>query len=78
VPDEDSDQCPWCDKKHVRHLMPIKEARQQLVRISPTTFYAMVKQGELSLVKIGSRSFIHAEELDDFLRRKRYDPSGQT
>ena len=36
------------------------------------------QQGELSLVKIGRRSFVHAEELDDFLRRKRYDPSGRT
>jgi hypothetical protein len=33
--------------------MPVKEARQQLGGISPTTFYALVKEGELSLVKIG-------------------------
>ena len=46
-----------------------KEAREQLGGISPTTFYALVKEGELSLVKIGRRSFVQAEELDDFLRR---------
>jgi excisionase family DNA binding protein len=77
VPEEDFDRCPWCHKKHMRHLMPVKEAGQQLGGISPTTFYALVKEGELSLVKIGRRSFVHAEELDDFLRRKRYDASGR-
>ena len=58
--------------------MPVKDARQQLGGISPTTFYALVKQGELSLVKIGPRSFVQAEELDDFVRRKGYDPSART
>jgi hypothetical protein len=57
--------------------MPVKEARQQLGGISPTTFYALVKEGELSLVKIGGRSFVHAEELGDLLRRTRYDASGR-
>lgn len=78
VRDGDFDRCPWCNTKHMRHLMPVKEAREQLGGISPTTFYALVKEGELSLVKIGRRSFVHAEELDDFLRRKRYDTSGRT
>ena len=71
VPKEDFELCPWCDKNHMRHLMPVKEARQHLGGISPTTFYALVKEGELSLVKIGRRSFVHAEDLDDFLRRNR-------
>jgi excisionase family DNA binding protein len=60
-----------------RRLISVAEARAWLGGISPTTFYALVKQGELSLFKIGSRSFVHAEELDDFLRRKRYDASGR-
>ena len=51
-------------------LRDLKEARQQLGGISPTTFYALVKDGELSLVKISRRSFVHAEHLGDFLRRK--------
>jgi excisionase family DNA binding protein len=59
----------------MRHLMPVKEARYQLGGISPSTFYGLVNKGELSLVKIGSRSFVQAEELDDFLRRKRSDAS---
>ncbi|MGY4650530.1 helix-turn-helix domain-containing protein [Mycobacterium sp. URHB0021] len=78
IPQEDFLLCPWCDKKHNRHLVPVKEARHQLGGISPTTFYALVKDGELSLVKIGRRSFVQAEDLDDFVRRKRYDPSGRT
>lgn len=73
VPEEEFDRCPWLHKQHMRHLMPVKEARHQLGGISPTTFYALVKEGDLSLVKIGSRSFVHAEDLDNFLRRKRGD-----
>src|ERR1700730_6496762 len=64
IPQEDFLLCPWCNKKHMRHLMPVKEARHQLGGISPTTFYALVKDGELSLVKIGRRSFVQAEDLD--------------
>ena len=78
MPDEEFDVCQWCNKRHMRHLMPVKEARYQFGSISPSTFYALVKQGELSLVKIGSRPFVQAEELDEFLRRKRYDASGRT
>jgi excisionase family DNA binding protein len=74
--EEDFDRFLWCNKRNMRHLMSVKEARQQLGGISPTTFYALVKEGELSLVKIGRRSIVHAEDLDDFLGRKRYDPSG--
>ena len=51
-------------------LCPVTEARQQLGGISRTTFYALVKDGELPLVKIGSRSFVQAEALDDFVGRK--------
>ena len=37
----------------MRHLTPVQEAACQLVGISPTTFYALIKEGGLSLVKIG-------------------------
>lgn len=74
VPEQDFDLCSRC-KRHARHLMPINEARQQLGGISPSTFYALVKEGELSLVKIGRRSFVQAEDLNDFIRRKRNDCS---
>lgn len=76
--DEEFDQRAWCNTEPMRRLMPVKEARQQLGGISHSTFYALVKRGELSLVKIGRRSFVHAEELDDFLGRKRSGPSGRT
>lgn len=55
----------------MRLLIPVTEARQQLGGISRSTFYGLVKEGELSLVKIGSRSFVQAEALDDFVKRKR-------
>jgi excisionase family DNA binding protein len=77
VPEDDLAFCSWCDKRHMRRLLPITEARHQLGGISPTTFYALVKEGELSLVKIGRRSFVHTEDLDDFLRRKRHVPGGE-
>ena len=60
-----------------RRLISVSEARAWLGGISPTTFYALVQKGELSLVKIGRRSFVQAEELDDFLSRKRYDSSAE-
>ncbi|HXC78679.1 MAG TPA: helix-turn-helix domain-containing protein [Candidatus Acidoferrum sp.] len=77
VSEDDLAFCSWCDKKHMRRLLPITEARHLLGGISPTTFYALVKEGELSLVKIGRRSFVHTEDLDDFLRRKRHVPGGE-
>ena len=67
---------PVVQQEHIRHLLPVKEARHQLGGISPTTFYALIKDGELSLVMIGRRSFVQAEDLDDFVRRKRDVPSG--
>jgi hypothetical protein len=27
VPEGDLASCPWCDKKHMRHLLPVTEAR---------------------------------------------------
>src|SRR5271155_2047390 len=67
---EDFELCPRCRTNHMRRLLTAKEARQQLGGISPTTFYAPVKAGELSLVKIGRRSFVQSEALADFVRRK--------
>jgi hypothetical protein len=59
-----------------RWLISVAEARQWLGGISPSTFYALVKGGELSLVKIGRRSFVQVEEVDNFIQRKRDDASG--
>jgi excisionase family DNA binding protein len=60
-----------------RRLISVAEARHQLGGIGHSTFYSLVKKGELPLVKIGSRSFVQSEELDDFVRRKRYDASAE-
>jgi hypothetical protein len=38
------------------HRTPVKQARQKLGGMSPSTFYGLVKEGELSLVKIALRS----------------------
>lgn len=59
-----------------RRLISVAEAREWLGGISPSTFYALVKAGELSLVKIGSRSFVQTKDLDHFIERKRCDASG--
>ncbi len=61
-----------------RRLISVVEAREWLGGISRTKLYALVKEGELSLVKIGSRSFVQVKELDDFVRRKHHDPSRNT
>jgi excisionase family DNA binding protein len=61
-----------------RRLISVAEAREWLGGISRTTLYALVKEGELSLVKIGRRSFVQVEELDDFVKRRRDDASGRT
>ena len=70
VPEEDSELSPSCRSKNMHYLIPATEARQQLGGISRSTFYALVKEGEVSLVKIGSRSFVQPEALDDFVKRK--------
>jgi excisionase family DNA binding protein len=76
VSDEDFDLCSCCRKRHTWHLLPVAEACQQLGGISRSTFYELVKEGGLSLVKIGRRSFIKADELDDFVSRDRHVPPG--
>src|ERR1700755_1638794 len=34
IPQDDFLLCPWCNTRHMRHLMPVKEARHQLGGIS--------------------------------------------
>jgi excisionase family DNA binding protein len=48
-------------------LIPVKEARERLGGISPTTFYKLVNDGEIRTVKIGSRTFVPASVIDDFI-----------
>ena len=44
IPQDDFLLCPWCNRKHMRHLLPVKEARHQLGGINS------------ALVGIGSNS----------------------
>ena len=60
---------PWRHKNQYRHRHTVKEARQQLGVSVPPRSTGSVKEGGLSVVKIGRRSFVHAEDLDDFLSR---------
>jgi excisionase family DNA binding protein len=53
-----------------QRLITIAEARQELGGISPTTFYQLVKDGELRVVKIGRRTFVAVSELDKYICRQ--------
>ena len=50
-----------------RLLYPLPEVRERLGGISHTTLYALIGRGDLSIVKIGSRSFIPADNLNRFV-----------
>ena len=52
-----------------RLLYPLPEVRERLGGISHTTLYALIGRGDLLVVKIGSRSFIPAESLTEFVDR---------
>ena len=53
-----------------RLLVPINDSCEKLGGISRPTLYGLVNTGELDLVKIGTRSFITAESLRDFVDRR--------
>jgi excisionase family DNA binding protein len=53
-----------------QRLITVAEARQELDGISPTTFYQLVKDGELRVVKIGRRTFVAVSELDKYISRQ--------
>ena len=44
-------------------IHPIPDAREILGGIGNSKFYEIVSEGQLKLVKIGSRSFVTADEL---------------
>ena len=49
-------------------LFSIQQTRERLGGISRSTLYNLLSRGELRLVKIGRRSFVTAESLQDFIR----------
>lgn len=52
-----------------RILYPLTEARQLLGGIGKSSFYKLVGNGQISVVKVGNRTFVHADELVAFVKR---------
>ncbi len=50
-----------------RDLYPIPEARFKLGGISNSKFYEIVKDGKISISKIGQRSFVAGTEIKRFI-----------
>lgn len=50
-------------------LCDMTETQERLGKIGRTMVYRLVNAGELQLVKIGTRSFITSESLDDYIGR---------
>lgn len=53
----------------LRRLMPLPEAMRLLGGIGRTKTYELVNDGEITKVKIGSRSFITTDSLEAYLGR---------
>lgn len=51
-----------------RRLYSIPEAQEQLGGIGRTTLYLLAKDGQLQLVKIGARTFVTHESLDQYVQ----------
>lgn len=64
------------DEGSRQRLVPILESCQLLGGVGRTTLYALVTAGQLTKVKIGSRSFITGESLRNFLDRLNESASG--
>lgn len=50
-------------------LVPVAEAREILGGIGVTKFYELVAAGDVQVVKIGRRSFVPSESLDQFIAK---------
>lgn len=50
-------------------LLDIGEARQALGGVSVPTIYRLIGRGELPIVKVASRTFVRASDLEDFVAR---------
>ena len=54
-----------------RRLITVAETRKELGGISRTTFYKLVEEHSLSMVKIGRRTFVATSELDAYVKLQR-------
>ena len=52
-----------------RVLYPVNEAREKLGGISRTMFYDLVRNGFIGIIKVGRRTFVHADEIEAFVDR---------
>jgi excisionase family DNA binding protein len=52
-----------------RRLYSIHETAQQLGGLGRTTIYELAKRGDIQLVKIGARSFVTDESLNQYVER---------
>ena len=52
-----------------RLLHPISETQELLGGLGRTTIYELIKQGEIEIVKIGSRSFVTHESLSGYVSK---------
>ena len=59
-----------------RLLHPVPEARRLLGGISHTFFYELVRSGQLTLTKLGSRSFVTHSELERLVDRRSQSNGG--
>lgn len=51
------------------HLYPIADAQQSLGRLSRTTIYNLVNDGQLEMVHVGRRAFITAKSIAAYVDR---------
>lgn len=52
----------------IRELCSLPEA-SELLGVSRTTVFALIKRGDLQRVKIGARTFISRDSIDGFVHR---------
>jgi excisionase family DNA binding protein len=52
-----------------KRLVPMPDTMRLLGDLGRTKLYELIKDGEITKVKIGSRSFVTAESLDAYLER---------
>ena len=52
-----------------RRLVPLPETQSKLGNLGRTTTYRLIADGELTLVKIGRRSFVTSDSLDSYIDR---------
>ena len=58
----------------MNQLLKSPEEAADLLGIGRTTLYALIKAGDLHMVKIGRRSLLAVDELEDYVSRLKAGP----